>query len=157
MRNVPTVQEIAEMLDAQPGSVAEANAILLEKQHPLDDLAPRYVEVFPRLRRYPGRMCILFRLIGFTRQNPAVVDLALGALNDRSRIVRYHACALLAYAQLGRVIPELQSLLDHPDSETRQHAAAAIDAISSRNHHNFADREHTGKVFWEPKGSPNAA
>lgn len=157
MSNVPTAQEIAELLDTQPASVAEANAVLLEREYPLDDLAPRYVEAFLLLRRYPGRMCILFRLIGYARQNPKVIDLALNALKDRSRIVRHHACAALAYAKSERVLPALRLLLEHSDPETRQHAAAAIAAITSRNHHYFAERDHTGKVFWEPQGGPNAA
>jgi hypothetical protein len=152
MSRLPTAQEIADLLDAKPASRAEANAIILERKHRLDDLAPRYVEAFPLLRRYPGRMCILFRLVSYVRQDPAVVELALDALSDSSRIVRYHACAALAYSQSRRVLPKLKALLEHPDGDTRGHAAAAIDAIESQNHHYFADRGHTGKVFWHPGG-----
>ena len=156
MSTLPSAEEIAELLDAKPGSQAEANAILLEREHRLDDLAPRYVEAFRLVRRYPGRMCMLFRLVSYAREDPAIVELALDALNDPSRIVRYHACAALAYSQSKRAIPALSAVLKHTDPETQRHAAAAIDAIERQNHHYFADRDHTGKVFWHPRGGPNA-
>ena len=91
--------------------------------------------------------------MSYARQDPTVVELALGALSDRSRMVRYHACAALAYSQSKYVLPALESVLSHPDKETREHAVAAIDAISSQNHHFFADREHTGKIYWRPRGT----
>jgi hypothetical protein len=120
MSRLPTAQEIAELLDARPGSRAEANAIVLERAHKLDDLAPRYVEAFPLIRRYPGRMCILFRLVSYARQDTGVVNLALTALNDSSRMVRHHACAALAYSQARRVVPALRAALEHADPETRR-------------------------------------
>jgi hypothetical protein len=156
MSRLPTAQEIAELLDARPGSQAQANAIILERTHKLDDLAPRYVEAFPLIRRYPGRMCILFSLVSYARQHAGVVELALIALHDSSRIVRHHACAALAYSQSRHVVPALRAALEHSDAETRRHAAAAIDAIESQNHHYFADRDHSGKVFWHPGGYPSA-
>jgi HEAT repeat protein len=95
-------------------------------------------------------MNIMYRLVSYSRTRPSVVALGIFALTDKSRIVRYHACAALAYSlQLSALIP-LQELLSHPDKETRQDAAAAIDAIQSKNHHYFADRNHSEKVFWHP-------
>ena len=49
-----------------------------------------------------------------------------------------------------RAIVPLEGQLDHKDRSIREAAAAAIDAIRNRNHHYFQDRQHTGKVVWDP-------
>jgi hypothetical protein len=40
-------------------------------------------------------------------------------------------------------------LLGHSDAKTVEDAKAAIDAIQNGNHHNFVDRGHSGRIFWE--------
>jgi ABC-type thiamine transport system substrate-binding protein len=43
----------------------------------------------------------------------------------------------------------VKALLTHSDARTVEDARAAIDAISSRNHHYFMDRGHSGRSFWQ--------
>lgn len=69
-------------------------------------------------------------------------------LADRSYMVRYRACGLLAYSLRREALPPLQTLSAHADRRTAEDAAAAIDAIEHRNHDYFADRGHTGRSFW---------
>jgi len=45
-------------------------------------------------------------------------------------------------------IPHLKELLKHSDAKTVEDAAAAIDAIKSKNHHYFGERSHSGMSFW---------
>ena len=148
MKNLPEMQELCNLLDDK--LFAERNSILLEQKYSLDDLATLYVKVFPKLRRYEGRMCILYRLVSYVRRDSKILDLAVLALSDRARIVRYHACSILAYSLRKEVLPPLESLLSHPDAETQLYAAAAIDAIEHQNHHYFVDIDHSGNVFWNP-------
>mgnify|MGYP001797055555 CR=1 FL=1 len=149
-RPIPSDDQLISLLDCPTESETSGNFIRLEREYGVDALVPSFERIFPQIRRYGGRMNILFRLVSYSRDRPTVVALALNALKDRSRIVRYHACAALAYALKSNSIPALEGLLTHPDDETRGHAEAAIDAIRSGNHHFFADRKHTGKSFWHP-------
>jgi len=50
---------------------------------------------------------------------------------------------LLAFSQNEAALPTLRESLSHPDEGTRGDVVAAIDAIESRNHHYFVDREHS--------------
>jgi hypothetical protein len=55
----------------------------------------------------------------------------------------------VAYSQRPEALSHLKVLLAHPDARTVEDAKAAIDAISSRNHHYFVDRGHSGRSFWQ--------
>jgi hypothetical protein len=107
------------------------------------------VRAYPHLRRSEGRSALLFSLPRFARSHPAVIDLAVGALADRAFLVREYACAILAYSLQESAIPALESLATHPHAETRASSEAAIDAIRSKNHHYYVDREHSGNTFWQ--------
>ena len=122
----------------------------MQRKYGLDALAPLYAEALRHIRNAPGRIHAIFWLTRYARKDRRVVDAAIHCLNDRSRIVRKEACGILAYVLDREHIPRLRPLLEHRDSKTRAHAAAAIDAIEHRNHHFFLDREHSGSVFWYP-------
>ncbi|MEZ0243026.1 MAG: hypothetical protein ACAH11_06590, partial [Sphingomonas sp.] len=71
------------------------------------------------------------------------------ALKDKSKLVRYRACGLLAYALRKEAIPALEAMRGDPDWQVRQSAKAAVFAIRERNHHLFIDRAGSGRAFWE--------
>lgn len=71
-------------------------------------------------------------------------QLALEALADKSKKVRYQACLLLAIAQNPAALERLETLLN--DRESSDDAKAAIDAIRLKDHNYFADRDHSGMV-----------
>jgi hypothetical protein len=71
------------------------------------------------------------------------------AVQDRAYAVRHYGCALLAYSLRAEALPTLSSLLKHADRRTVEDANAAIDAIKSKNHYFFKDRDHSGKVRWD--------
>ncbi|MCG8590943.1 MAG: HEAT repeat domain-containing protein [Proteobacteria bacterium] len=148
MSGVPSAEQVAALLDHRLESVVGSNEISLQRKFGLDALVPSYVGAFGKIRNYPGRMHILFWLQRFARSHPEVVELAESALRDPSRIVRNYACGALAYAGDRKRIPALRELLSHRNEATRADALAAITAIEEQNHHLFADRERTGKVFW---------
>jgi len=65
-----------------------------------------------------GRMNILFRFFPYSIDRETVRALAIEALKDRSRIVRDHACATLAYSLDSSALAPLRELLQHKVSET---------------------------------------
>ena len=99
-------------------------------------------------RSWRARVSCVFFAVPYARDSEDAVALGIKALSDRSRIVRYRACSLLAYSLREDILPHLKVLLSHSDPSTREDARATIDAIEHKNHHWFMDREHTGRVRW---------
>jgi hypothetical protein len=144
----PTVGELVSLYSQAKGSdVAQAEHLLFQR-HGLEPLIPLLARAYPRIRRSGGRASILFWLPRYARTRQDVVSLALSALTDRSFMVREYACSILAYSLRLDIIPQLTSLQAHPDLRTRASAAAAIDAISCKNHHYYVDLSHSGSTFW---------
>ena len=79
-----------------------------------------------------------------TESNDAI---ALGelALFDKSKVVRYRACMLLAIAQRVSALPVLDEALSR-GLDSADDYRAAIDAIRHRNPNYFVDRDHSGQV-----------
>jgi hypothetical protein len=111
-------------------------------------VAPYLLEAYPAARRWQGRTALVFHAIRFARVSEASYALGCRALEDKSYMVRYRACMVLAYALRPDALPALEALLQHTDSRTREDAARAMDAIRNRNHHYFVDRDHSGRSFW---------
>ncbi|TBR40484.1 MULTISPECIES: hypothetical protein [Dyella] len=146
--SLPSVDELVAVYNQVRGSdVARAEQRLFQ-QFGIDALVPRLIECYPRVRRASGRAAILFWLPRFAREREDVVQLARLALIDATCQVRSEACSILAYSLRYDMLDDLVPLLDHAHPKTRDDAAAAIDAIGSRNHHYYVDRAHTGATFW---------
>ena len=111
-------------------------------------VAPYLLEAYPNARRWQARTALVFHAIAFARVSDAAYALGLQALGDKSYMVRYRACMVLAYALRADAIPALTALLQHADARTREDAARALDAIHHRNHHYFVDPQHSGRSFW---------
>lgn len=120
-----------------------------DRLRPLQDLVvPHLLAAYPTTKKWQGRVALVFHSTRFARKSEDAFQLGVRACNDKSTLVRYRACGLLAYSLRMEAIPHLESLLAHPDSKTAEDAAAAIDSIRSQNHHYFIDRDHTGQMFW---------
>jgi hypothetical protein len=121
-----------------------------EQLRPLGkEVLPFFLEIFPGMKKWQGRGALLYHATKFARDSEVSLALALMALNDRSRIVRYRALGLLAYSLKSDVIPYIEPLLNHQDRNTAEDARAAIDSIMHNTHHYFIDRAHSGQIFWE--------
>lgn len=98
-------------------------------------------------RGWRVRLSCVFFSLSYATSSDTAVSLALSALRDRSRHVRYRACMLLAYAQREDTLPALRdALATMPAGDPTGDLAAAIDAVTSHNHNYFVDRNHTGRV-----------
>jgi hypothetical protein len=113
-----------------------------------DDLLPLFAEAFPRIRKSEGRASIMRYVGSFSRESEVAFRMGTVAVRDRAYAVRHYGCALLAYSLRADALPILISLLKHADRRTVEDARAAIDAIKSKNHNFFKDRDHSGKILW---------
>lgn len=120
-----------------------------EKLRPLGErVLPFFEEFLPSARRLEARRNIAFHSIRFARTNDAAFRIGLATIRDRSSIVRYRGCCVLAYSLRRDALPHLRELLAHADSKTAEDAKAAVDAIENQNHHYFMDRGHSNRSFW---------
>ena len=113
-----------------------------------DDLLSLFAEAFPRIRKSEGRASVMRYVGRFARESEVAFRMGTVAVRDRAYAVRHYGCALLAYSLRADALPILLSLLKHADRRTVKDARAAIDAIESKNHNYFKDRDHSGKILW---------
>jgi len=115
---------------------------------------PFFLDAYPRTRKWQGRVSFIYHALKYARADPLASKLAKVALWDKSRLVRYRACMLIACALDRSALPLLGQLSAHPDAATVEDARAAIDAIEHSNHHYFVDRHHSGRVELNFDGRP---
>lgn len=113
-----------------------------------DAVLPALLAAYGTFRTWQGRTALVFHAIRYARTSAVACELGLRACGDRSRLVRHRACGLLAYSLRSDALSQLEPLTRHRDARTVADARAAIDAIRSRNHHYFVDRDHSGRSFW---------
>ncbi len=113
-----------------------------------DDLLTLFAEAFPRIRKSEGRASVMRYVGRFSRESEVAFKLGTVAVQDRAYAVRHYGCALLAFSLREDALQILLPLLKHADHRTVEDARAAIDAIKSKNHNFFKDRDHTGKILW---------
>jgi hypothetical protein len=141
-----TVRRLVGMLDTSRG--ADSEAAWQELRELGSDVVPWLLQAFPGFRTWQGRTALVFHAIRYARTSEEAFQLGVLGCRDRSYMVRYRACGLLAYSQRADAKPFLEALLSHRDVRTVEDARAAIDAIRSRNHHRFVDRDRSGRTFW---------
>lgn len=112
------------------------------------DVVPYLLEAFPRFRRWQARTSLVYHATRYARRSNEAFQLGLLGVQDKSTVVRYRGCGVLAYSLRRDALTTLKELLSHSDQRTVQDAEAAIDAIELQNHHLFIDRTHSGLSRW---------
>jgi hypothetical protein len=140
--------EIRRLISVIAAGEPSAEAAWLALQELGANVAPYLLEAYPTARRWQARTAIVFHAIRFARTSEAAYALGLRALGDKSYMVRYRACMVLAYSLRTDAVPALTTLQAHADPRTREDATRALDAIHHQNHHYFVDVQHTGHSFW---------
>lgn len=97
--------------------------------------------------KYQVRVSCVYYSIRFARCSNTAKQLGLSALEDRSKIVRYRACQLLAISLDKNLLPRMEALRQAIDRRSATDLDAAMDAIANQNQHYFIDRDHSGKMF----------
>ncbi|UTM59104.1 hypothetical protein L4174_020540 [Photobacterium sp. CCB-ST2H9] len=100
------------------------------------------LEKYRGSKKWGERASCLYHASKYVVSSPHAFELGIEALGDKSKVVRYRACLLLAMAQKSEAIKPLGALITN--SESSDDAKAAIDAIEHKNHHYIADRDHSG-------------
>ncbi|MFS1702833.1 HEAT repeat domain-containing protein [Alteromonas sp. AMM-1] len=95
-------------------------------------------------KKWGERLSCVYHASKYAVASQDAYELAIEALKDKSKKVRYQACLLLALAQKPTALKPLEVLLSNQDSS--EDAKAAIEAIKLKNHNYFADRDHSGMV-----------
>lgn len=114
---------------------------------PLGEKVVAYLlEAYPRTLLWQGRASLGYHATRFARTSNAAFELGLAALTDRSFMVRYRACGLLAYSLRADAQAPLEKAAEHEDERTQEDATGALLAIGERNHHLFRDK--TGRMRW---------
>lgn len=141
------VQKLFDVIDGR-GTSQELQA-LRELRSIFGVLLPEQMLALYRKAKKSGtRASCVTHSIRYAQQSDAAIELALLALFDKSKYVRFEACALLAYSQRISLLDKLRDLQHTIDAETKIDLIAAIDAIESKNHKYFMDRNHSGMVMW---------
>lgn len=147
-RLLPTVDELVVIYDQKNWREIDEAHYQVVLKYGIQSLVPLLITACSSVKSFKGRKTILFYLLPHVRSYPALLDLALLAINDRSQLVREEALGIVAYSLEDRALPLLQSHLSHPDPITQASVLASIDAIKNKNHHLFLDRDHTGNTRW---------
>ena len=111
-------------------------------------VVPYLLAAYPTFKSWQGRVSLVYHSIRYARVSEDAFQLGIAALGDRSRVVRYRACGLLAYSLRAEALEPLRGLRLDSKAGSTEDANAAIHAIESQNHHYFVDRSRTGKTFW---------
>jgi hypothetical protein len=138
----------AAVKDLNCKTVAGEQAAWARLQHLGVEVVPYLREAYPTFSRWQGRVSLVFHSIRYACISEDAFQLGLEALNDRATVVRYRACALVAYSLRRDALFALKKLLSHADSKTVEDAKAAMNAIRKQNHHLFQDRDQSGMVRW---------
>ncbi|MBN1801327.1 MAG: hypothetical protein JW891_07465 [Candidatus Lokiarchaeota archaeon] len=139
------INELIQKIDGS-GSDSEWDAIE-ELRRICGDQLPQYLlDYFQRSSQWKVRVTCVYHAIRYARRNEFAITLGKVAIKDKSKIVRYRGCMLLAYSLRKDVIPFLRQALKEVPLNSREDVIATIDAIENENHHFFVDRNHSGKV-----------
>jgi hypothetical protein len=141
------VEGLLSQLDGS-GSDAEWSAVMKLRER--EDFPHLLLEKFRSSRAWKARSSCVYHAVRYARGDADALTIGKEALADKSKVVRYRACMLLAYSQRAEALPVLREALEATeDVEGRADLLAAIDAIESGNHNFFVDREHSGKATLE--------
>lgn len=137
-------EELLRQLDGS-GSEAERRAInqLRATRTPLPRLLLLKFRNSPKWR---VRTACVYYCLAYAKTCDDAVTLGREAIADRSKVVRYRGCMLLALSQRRDVLSDLNQRLVGSTGSDTENIRAAIDAIEHQNHNYFVDPDHTGRI-----------
>ena len=141
--------DLDDLLERLDGSGSDSEYEAIEQLHKQGHRLPALLLAkYKTTRKWGARSSCVYHAIRYARKSDEAIELGFLALSDKSKVVRYRACMLLAYSLEEGLLERLRLLVDSAtlDEETRNDLKAAIDAIEHQNSDFFVDREHSGKV-----------
>lgn len=140
--------EVTRRLDDLDGSGSDCELASVRMLHGLlgNDL-PRYLlQKYKLAKQCSVRGSCVHHATRYAKSSTDAIDLGRLALKDRSQMVRYGACTLLAYSLNKSALSDLYEILETTPENSKADMVAAIDAIENQNHNFFVDRTHSGNV-----------
>lgn len=154
-------EQIAAAVDALDVRGAEDGDEAWAQLRPLGvGVAPFLRAAYQRFRTWQGRCALAYYATRYARISEDAFQLGMVALGDKSYMVRYRACGLLAYSLRKDALPALEEAAKDVKPLVATSALAARNAILAQNHHLFADRSLSGRTTWNvndgdhPVGEP---
>lgn len=137
------VESLLDCLDGS-GSDTEWDAVNILRDGLGQALPILLLHRFLVAKKWGHRASLVYHAVRFAKQSQEAVDLGLIAVKDKSKVVRYRGCMLLACSLRKDIVPKLCQLAGEAPEDTKADILAAIDAIEHDNQNYFIDREHTG-------------
>lgn len=137
------VEQLLDRLDGS-GSDEEWSAALELRSRLGGSLPERLLSRYRQAKKWPTRSSYVYHAVRYAQDSDAAIELALLAVKDKAKVVRYRACMLLACSQRKELLPKLHDLLAQVAEDTKADLLAAIDAIEVQNHNYFVDRDRSG-------------
>jgi len=139
------LSEILKNIDGS-GSDQEYKAIIeLKKMN--ENLPILLLKKYKEAKKWGERAACVYHSISYARDFPEALQLGIIALTDKSKVVVYRACMLLAYSLKREALFALQNTKENITNEDiLKDINAAIDAIENQNSNFFVDRDHSGKI-----------
>lgn len=139
-------EELLAILDGK-GSEKEHTAISDLSALFGEKLSYHLLELYKVSSKKNIRASCVYYCFDLAKTSADAKKLALLALADKSQIVRYRACQLLAYSQDKSLLKAMDLARKNISKNSVSDLDAAMDAIASQNQHYFRDRQHTGRIF----------
>ena len=141
--------QIAAAVDALDVRGAEEGEEAWAQLRPLGvGVVPYLRAAYPCFRTWQGRCALVFYATRYARISEDAFQLGLTAITDKSYMVRYRACGVLAYSLRKDALPALDEAATDAKPLVATSALAARNAILAKNHHLFADRSLSGRTMW---------
>lgn len=140
--------EIESLLDHLDGSGSDEEWNAVKVLHTsLGNQFPSYLlQRFRGAKKWGSRSSLIYHATKYAKVSEKAVELGLLAIKDKSKVVRYRGCLLLACAQSKEILSELRQALNVTSNDTKLDILAAIDAIEHQNQNYFVDRDHSGQI-----------
>jgi hypothetical protein len=148
MKTLNAQCDLEQYLDRLDGSGSDDEwGAALELHSRLGNMLPsRLLGRYRQAKKWSIRSSCVYHSVRYARDSDAAVELALLAVRDKAKVVRYRACMLLACSQRMELLPRLRDMLMELPADTKSDLMASIDAIESQNVNYFVDRDHSGMI-----------
>ena len=136
------------LLDHLDGSGSDEEYQAVRKLRAVGEKLPGLLlEKYRNEKKWGSRSACVYHAVRYAKESNDAFILGLEGVRDKSKVVRYRACMLLAYSLREDALEELKNLLlNEKYNKSFDDFNAAIDAIESKNPNYFIDRKHTGKL-----------
>jgi hypothetical protein len=139
-----------ELLSRLDGSGSDDEWAAVMKLRERGDFPHLLLERFRVSRAWKARSSCVYHAIRYARHDADAIAIGKEAITDKSKVVRYRGCMLLAYSQKKELLPILKHALEGTnDPVGKADLLAAVGAIEHENHNFFVDRKHSGKAKME--------